>query len=209
MRGLAVAAGRSVVSLSLAVIFFLTHPEVVIDPAMPVPRWPLSETGRRRAGAFVDEALAGRTVTAVWSSDEQKALDGGQIIAARLGVPHRTDAELGENDRSSTGYVPPPEFWEIVAEFFARPDESVRGWAKARDEQARIVRAVTRLDAHEPTGGDLVVVSHGGVGRLLTAHLRGLEIGLEDQPQHPGGGCWLEIERGSLEIRGGWRSVGN
>lgn len=193
----------------MASILFLTHPEVVIDPAVPVPRWPLSEKGRRRAGLFVDEALAGRNVTAVWSSDEQKALDGGAIIAARLGTPHRVDPELGENDRSSTGYVAPPEFWEIVAEFFAKPDVSVRGWAKARDEQARIVRAVTRLAREEATSGDIVVVSHGGVGQLLTAHLQRVEIGREDKPQHPGGGCWLEIDRGSLEIQGGWRSVGD
>ena len=54
-------------------LFFLTHPEVVIDPAVPVPRWPLSQTGRRRA-AWVAEHVAGEGVTAVWSSDEAKAL---------------------------------------------------------------------------------------------------------------------------------------
>lgn len=191
----------------MSIIFFLTHPEVVIDPVVPVPRWPLSDKGRRRMGLFVDEVLADRKVSAVWSSDERKALDGAEIVAHRLGVPHRVDEELAENDRSATGYVAPPEFWEIVEQFFDKPDESVRGWAKARDEQARIVRAVIRLDGQEPAGGDVVVVSHGGVGRLLTAHLRGLQIGREDQPQHPGGGCWLEIERGSLEIQGGWRSI--
>lgn len=191
----------------MSTIFFLTHPEVVIDPAVPVPRWPLSGQGRRRAARFVDEALVGAKIATVWSSDEQKALDGGDIIAERLGVPHRTDPELGENDRSSTGYVAPPEFWQIVAEFFAKPDQSVRGWATARDEQARIVRALIRLDEQEPADADIVVVSHGGVGQLLTAHLQGVGIGLEDKPQHPGGGCWLEIERGSLEIVAGWRSV--
>lgn len=188
-------------------ILFVTHPEVVIDPATPVPQWPLSETGRRRMDLFVVEALAGRAVTAVWTSDERKALDGGEIVAARLGIPHRVDPELGENDRSSTGYVAPPEFWEIVEQFFARPEESVRGWARARDEQARIVRAVTRLAREEPTDGDLVVVSHGGVGRLLTAYLRAVAIGQEDRPEHPGGGCWLVIDRKTLRITEGWRSV--
>lgn len=190
----------------MSTIFFLTHPEVVIDPAVPVPQWPLSPTGRRRMGLFAD-GLAGRQVTAVWSSDERKAMDGAEILAARLGVPHRVDAGLAENDRTSTGYVAPPEFWEIVEAFFDRPDESVRGWARARDEQARIVAAVTRLAREEPTAGDLVVVSHGGVGRLLTAHLRGVEIGLEDRPEHPGGGCWLEIDRARLAITSGWRAV--
>jgi broad specificity phosphatase PhoE len=190
----------------VSTIFFLTHPEVVIEPAVPVPRWPLSGTGRRRARLFVDEALAGRAVAAAWSSDEQKAMDGGEIIATELGVPHRIDPELAENDRSSTGYIAPPEFWAVVAEFFARPDESIRGWATARDEQSRIVRAVTRI-ARDAPPGDLVIVSHGGVGQLLAAHLQGVAIGQEDKPQHPGGGCWLELDREILTITRGWTAV--
>lgn len=190
----------------MSTILFLTHPEVVIDPAVPVPRWPLSEKGRRRMGLFLDE-VRGRNITAVWSSDEQKALDGGEIAAARLGVPHRIDADLAENDRSSTGYIAPPEFWEVVAQFFGQPDVSIRGWATARDEQARIVHAVTRLAAEDETEGDILVVSHGGVGQLLSAHLQGVEIGQEDKPAHPGGGCWLELDRASLQITSGWRST--
>lgn len=191
----------------MSTIFFLTHPEVVIDPTVPVPRWPLSDKGRRRAGLFVDEILERGDVSTVWSSDEQKALDGGAIIAARLGVPHRVDKGLAENDRSATGYIPPPEFWEVVAQFFAKPDESVRGWATARDEQARIVAALTRVAAEAPLKGDLVIVSHGGVGQLLSAHLQGVAIGEEDKPQHPGGGCWLEIDRKSLAISRSWTSL--
>ena len=32
----------------MAAILFITHPEVVIDPKVPVPEWPLSEQGRTR-----------------------------------------------------------------------------------------------------------------------------------------------------------------
>ena len=187
-------------------IYFLTHPQVVIDPAVPVPRWPLSEVGRRRAHLFAD-SLADGTVTAVWSSSEQKALDGGKIIAERLGVQHRIDPELGENDRSATGYITPPEFWEVVAAFFGKPDESVRGWETARHAQARIVTAMRRLARDEPTRGDIVVVSHGGVGELLMAHLQGVAIGLQDKPQHSGGGCWIEIDKETFCVLTEWSNV--
>ncbi len=190
----------------MARLYFLTHPEVVIDPAVPVTRWPLSATGRRRAGLFVDR-VAGGHVTAVWSSGEQKALDGGALIARRLGLPHRIDPDLGENDRSAMGYVAPPEFWEIVAEFFSHPDVSVRGWETASHAQTRIVTALRRLVRDEPTRGDIVVVSHGGVGALLMAHLQGVEIGAEDRPQHPGGGCWFEMDRDRFDILKGWLSL--
>ncbi|CAN7362073.1 phosphoglycerate mutase family protein [Phenylobacterium sp. LjRoot164] len=186
-------------------IYFLTHPEVVIDPAVPITRWPLSDVGRRRMGRFI-EMLDGRGLAAVLSSDEQKALDGAEMIAAAQGVPHLIDPELGENDRESTGFLAPPEFWEVVEQFFSRPDESIRGWERARDAQARIVRAVERA-VREAPAGDLAIVSHGGVGRLLAAHLDGVEIGQEARPEHPGGGCWLEVDRGQLTISRSWNSI--
>jgi len=189
----------------MGAIIFITHPEVVIDPAVPVPRWPLSPVGRARMEALA-ERLAGCEAAAVWSSDEQKAMDGAQILARRLGAPHRIDPALGENGRESTGYIAPPEFWEVVDQFFARPDESVRGWEKARDAQARIIGAVAEVD-RTTAPGVVLVVSHGGVGALLTAHLQDVEIGQEDRPQHPGGGCYLVIDRGPLRLKQSWRAV--
>jgi len=188
-------------------ILFLTHPEVVIDPAIPVPDWPLSGVGRLRMGRFAKALEARGGITSVWSSRERKARDGAEILAARLAVPHRVDPDLGENDRSATGYLAPPEFWEVVAEFFGRPDESVRGWETARAAQARIVGAVNRLALEEATEGDIAVVSHGGVGRLLIALLQGVEIGEEDRPGHPGGGCWIELDRTSLRVVETWRAI--
>ncbi len=189
----------------MGVIVFITHPEVVIDPAVPVPRWPLSPVGRARMEALA-ERLAGREVAAVWSSDEQKAMDGAQILARRLGAPHRINPALGENGRESTGYIAPPEFWEVVDQFFARPDENVRGWEKARDAQARIIGAVAEVD-RTTAPGVVLVVSHGGVGALLTAHLQNVEIGQEDRPQHAGGGCYLVIDRGPLRLKQSWRAI--
>ena len=190
----------------MARIVFVTHPEVVIDPEVPVPRWKLSETGRAQMARFARD-LAERGVTAVWSSAERKATDGAEILSAALGVPHRVDAGLGENDRSSTGYLAGQEFWDVVEVFFGRPDESVRGWETARAAQARIMDAMRRVAETELTQGDVVVVSHGGVGRLLTARLQGVEIGLEARPEHPGGGCWIEIDRDAFRLVEGWRSI--
>jgi len=175
----------------MARIIFMTHPGVVIDPAIPVPQWPLSDLGRARMAAFA-ENLAGAGLTAVWTSDERKALDGGEILSARLGIPHRVDADLGENDRSSTGYLEANEFWSVVQVFFDHPDESVRGWETARHAQARIVAAVNRVA--DAQAGDIAIVSHGGVARLLTAHLQGVTIGAEGRPSNRHGGCFISFE---------------
>jgi broad specificity phosphatase PhoE len=175
----------------MARIIFVTHPDVVIDPAVPVPQWPLSGVGRGRMAAFA-EKLAGEDLAAVWTSGERKALDGGEILSAALNIPHHVDAELGENDRSSTGYLEAEAFWPVVQAFFAHPDESAQGWETARHAQARIVAAVNR--AAEAQVGDVAIVSHGGVARLLTAHLQGVTIGQEDRPRNPNGGCFIVFD---------------
>ncbi|HEX2561131.1 histidine phosphatase family protein [Phenylobacterium sp.] len=186
-------------------LLFVTHTEVVIDPQAAIESWPLSDVGRKRMNRFAD-ALSGAGVTAVWSSAERKAVDGAQILAGRLGITPRVDAGLGENDRSATGYIAPPEFWDVVREFFARPDESVRGWESARAAQRRIVAAVDRVLAAEPAGR-IVVVSHGGVARLLSAHLEGCAIGEEDRPTHPGGGSCRLLGGEPLRPLGPWRDI--
>jgi broad specificity phosphatase PhoE len=151
--------------------------------------------------------LPARRVTAIYASRERKAMDGAEMVAGALGLPFGTEEDLGENGRESTGYIAPPEFWEVVAEFFAHPTRSVRGWERAIDAQARIVRAVSAIAANEPSDGDIVIVSHGGVGALLTAHLQKVEIGKESRPSHPGGGCFLIVDRKTLAITHDWRAI--
>jgi broad specificity phosphatase PhoE len=187
-------------------LIFVTHPEVAIDPLVPVPEWPLNAIGRERMERFAD-CLAGQGVTAVYASTERKAMDGAAIVAERLGLSYGTDRDLGENDRSATGYIAPPEFWQVVNEFFARPHESIRGWERAIDAQARVVEAVGRIARKDGTSGHIVIVSHGGVGCLLTAHLQNVAIGRESRPSHPGGGCFIVIDRKTLALRQDWRVI--
>jgi broad specificity phosphatase PhoE len=190
----------------MASLIFLTHPEVVIDPLVPVPRWPLNETGRRRMERFTD-ALSGIQLSSIHASTEQKAMDGAAIVGERLSLPYSTSEDLGENDRSATGYIAPPEFWEVVHAFFAHPHESIRGWERAIDAQTRIVKAVSRIAAEDRAPGTTLIVAHGGVGCLLMAHLQKVEIGQESRPQHPGGGCFFVVDRDTFSIRQDWRSI--
>ena len=171
-------------------LLFLTHPEVVIDPAVPVPRWHLRADGIARLRRFAASgALAG--VTAVWASTECKAIETAGILAGALGLGVRVREDLGENDRSSTGFLPPPEFERMADAFFASPEASIRGWERAVDVQARIVAAVRAVVAAENGAGDILVAAHGAVGALLRGHLMGAPISRAlDQP---GAGCWFEV----------------
>ena len=118
----------------MASVFFITHPDVLIDPAVPVPDWPLSPRGVARMHAMLGQPwIAG--IVAVCSSTERKARDGAAILAAHLGLLPVARADLGENDRSATGYLPKPQFEATADAFFAHPETSVRGWERAIDAQ--------------------------------------------------------------------------
>jgi len=168
------------------VVRYLTHPQVNIDPSIPVPSWGLSDFGRARMTAVTSTKRLSGT-TQVISSGERKAIETAEIIAAKLGVDVEVREAMHENDRSATGFLVPDEFEAVANQFFAHPHISVRGWERAVDAQLRIVREVEHVLARNRPG-DVLFVGHGGVGTLLYCHYSGLAIDrAHDQPA--GGGC--------------------
>lgn len=163
-------------------IFFITHPEVVVDPATPVPRWRLSDAGVARMRAFVASPVVD-AVGEVWASTETKAIEAAGLLAARFGLPVRVHPGLGENDRTATGFLPPAEFETVAEAFFAHPHQNVRGWESAAAAQARVAGAVDEILAARQGEGDLAIVAHGAVGALLMGAMLGRPISRAlDQP---------------------------
>ena len=141
-------------SPGVSTVYFITHPDVVIDPATPVAQWPLSQRERMRMLKMLENQWISR-VGAIYCSTEQKAMDGAAIISEVLGISYTTIPELGENDRSATGYLSEPEFDAVVDEFFRRPGDSVRGWELAVDAQRRIIAGTKAVLRAKPVDGDV------------------------------------------------------
>jgi broad specificity phosphatase PhoE len=187
-----------------SLVRYLTHPEVAIDPAKPVPEWSLSPVGRARAALAARSAWLWETATIV-SSAERKAIETAEIVGAYLGLGFEIRPEMHENDRSATGFLPQAEFAATADQFFAQPEISVRGWERAIDAQARIVREVETVLAKAPPG-DILLVGHGGVGTLLFCHYSKAAISRKfDQPG--GGGSCFAFRRGTREIVHPWRGI--
>lgn len=188
----------------MARLIFITHPEVVIDPAIPVPAWPLSKAGRARMRAFASGPVC-QAVSAIWASPETKAQEAAAILAAARGLPVNTDRELAENNRTATGYLPAEEFESTANQFFAFPEDSIRGWERAIDAQARIRAAVTSLAREHEGPGDIAIVSHGAVGTLLSCAWRGIPISRRwDQPTQ--GHYWV-ADLSDLVPQHGWMPI--
>ena len=165
----------------MSVAYFITHPEVVVDADTPVPQWHLSDRGVHRMRDFSSQTDVGK-LSAVWASTETKAIEAAGILAGHFGLAISVHPGLHENDRSATGFLPPSEFDRMANAFFARPEESVQGWERAVDAQARVAAAVNDI-LQRFSGENIALVSHGGVGTLLLCKYLGIPITrAADQP---------------------------
>jgi broad specificity phosphatase PhoE len=171
---------------------------------VPVPRWPLSELGKKRMRSGLRQPWV-REIRSIYCSTEQKAIDAATILSQHLGVPFVEVSELGENDRSATGFLPPDEFERVADEFFATPTVSVRGWERAVDAQERVVKAIERIAQRD--NGVIAIVAHGAVGTLLYCHLAGEPIARRwDQPPN-GGGNYFRFTLSPRAAHSWWQPI--
>lgn len=172
----------------MARAIYMTHPEVRIDPEVAVTDWGLNDIGAARVAA-----LASRARTQgfhVISSAERKALETAWPLAApRQAIEVRP--LMHENDRSATGFLKGPEFEATADAFFAQPSESVRGWERAVDVQARILAEVDTVITEHPDR-NLLFCGHGAAGTLLYCALA--EQAISRQWDQQGGGHWFAFD---------------
>ena len=188
---------------------YLTHPQVAMDPDVPVPLWGLSEEGRRRAQAFAARGVVPRGA-AIFSSSETKAVELAEIIAAVAEGPIVSDHRMGENDRSATGFLPPELFEATADRFFAEPETSVDGWERAIDAQTRIVSAVEAALAGVSSDTVVIFCGHGAVGSLLKCHVGRRAIDrAEDQGRTggTGGGNGFVFDFANRRLHSEWTRI--
>lgn len=183
-------------------IWYLSHPEVIVDPCVPVPDWRLSEKGRDRIAGAVADGWPGR-IARIVTSPERKARDTAGLFAAKCGVAPMVIDGMSEIDRSSTGYVPHARHEALADAFFERPAASADGWETAQAAQGRVAAA---FDAAIVGESHILIVGHGGVGTLLWCHLSGAEISRQHD-QVAGGGCFYRIDPVTLRPLETWRRI--
>jgi len=171
---------------------YLTHPEVEIDPDVPIQEWRLSEIGRDRAALAADLPFA-NDFQRIVSSGEVKAVETAEIVGGHLELKPLVLKALHENDRSATGYLAREEFERTADQFFANPDVSIRGWERAIDAQMRIVTGIRAVLRSVQEDDPVLFTGHGAVGTLLMCHLMGAPISrAHDQKR---GGSWYRFEK--------------
>jgi broad specificity phosphatase PhoE len=152
----------------------------------------LDEAGRLQAA---EAALVLGTFDGVWSSDLQRAQLTAMIVAEILGIgPVQVDARLAETDVGPWEGLTQREVEEGWPGFLAarRRPEGFEPYDNAAERMMAALRDIARL--HE--GGEVLVISHGGVIRaarhLLNApdgrlpNLSGSWFTVDDDRVHAG-----------------------
>ena len=187
-------------------LIFLSHPQVVVDPIVPVERWHLSLAGRAALQQFLECNIL-PLPDMIWSSTETKAQETAAILGAHFKRPVQNHVALGENDRSATGFLPPAEFEQVADQFFAQPLHSVRGWERAVDAQARICSGVSDImdAAAKAQHKNIIICGHGATGTLLYCALAGLPVSRHyDQPSQ---GHYWHYDDGAKQMLHHWRNI--
>ncbi|MEL7255047.1 MAG: histidine phosphatase family protein [Pseudomonadota bacterium] len=187
------------------IVRYLSHPQVTIDPDAPVTDWSLNEIGRKRVALLARSGALSGTRHVV-SSGETKAIETASPLAEALGCHLIIREAMHENDRSATGFLPPEEFETVADQFFARPQDSVRGWETAVAAQTRILREVSDCLKH-CIEGDVLLVGHGGVGTLLFCYLSDVPISRSFDQGVGGGGCYFEFTSRLEKPHTGWQAL--
>ncbi len=186
-------------------LYFLSHPEVSIDPNVDIQQWGLSDKGQSRLQKALELPWL-KTISAIYSSKEKKAVETAQVFADFTHLDFTRLEELGEMDRSSTGYLPFVQFDKLVEKFFHAPYESVEGWEKAIDAQNRITVALDLIMAKEK-GKNILICSHGGVGALALSSFKGRSISREEDQPGSGGGNYFVIDTETKKVLQDWTPI--
>jgi probable phosphoglycerate mutase len=145
---------------------------------------PLTDAGMLQAAAAADSL---GTFDAVWASTLQRAANTAAIIAEELGLgPVQLDPSLMEN---AFGPWQGLTIHEIEAGWpgFLAEHRRPQGAEQPEQVTARGLGALRRIAAQHP-GGEVLVITHGGLLRTLRRALGGPEVRFTNL-----GGCWFEV----------------
>ena len=139
---------------------------------------PLNETGRAQA-EFWRRGLARIPFSRICCSDLQRSVETARIIGRRIKAPLTILPGLVEIDLGSWDGMPVSEVRRLFPGEYDRRGANLAGYRPPGGESfsdlsARVVPAFEDLVRH--SAGNLLVVGHAGVNRVILCHLLGMPL---------------------------------
>jgi broad specificity phosphatase PhoE len=163
----------------MSLIYLIRHPHTAVDLSMPAETWNLSAEGCRQLADLL-QAPIWPHVTAIYPSQERKAIVPAKEVALRYRLNVIPRAAFGEVDR---GACTPPDragYEAAVAAFFADPDGHPHGWEPASAVLERMLLEMDRVLSWHHADESIAIVGHGLALTVYMAHLRGVAPTLDD-----------------------------
>jgi len=140
---------------------------------------PLSDPGRAQARR-VGEALASHAIGRVITSDLSRAIETAERAAEPHRLPVNSHRELREyhcGEWEGRPYLDiRSDDKERFQNWFNNPETATPGGESMAVAQRRAVPLLESIVATMGEGGALLVVAHGGINRLIAAHLLGMPL---------------------------------
>jgi len=160
---------------------------------------PLNERGLQQS-AHIAQQLAGAGLTAIYSSDLQRALDTARALSAATGLPVQTDPRLREiNQGEWQGLLAEDveaRYGDILRRRRLNPlDAGPPGGETVKQVLDRVIAAIDEIRRHHPLER-VAVVSHGFALALVRVHYQDYPFS-EVWKLIPPNDQWLEMQLAS------------
>ncbi len=171
-------------------LIFIRHGETAINTRGKLHKLydtePLSEAGRKQIQATVN-TLKKYKLSKIYSSEEQRALESGKLIAEGLQIPLESLMELHERDWGDFAGKEWPEVQKILdkltlEERYNYVSPNGESWKTA---ESRLIKVVHTIIENNPNK-TIAIVTHGGSIRILMPYLLNMpkEESFKHNPQN-------------------------
>jgi broad specificity phosphatase PhoE len=183
-------------------LYYITHPEVKIDPQIAIEDWNLSQIGRTKAINISKEPFW-KDIDLIITSPEMKAQTTAKIISEKTKVPVIKKDCLAEFDRSSTGFLKYEKYMEYMNKFYTTPDQSIDGWETALDAQTRIINCIDEFIKDEKYN-NIAVIGHGATATLYKCFIKQIAPSFDEDPKAQG--KYFVVDLDSNTLVSDWKS---
>jgi broad specificity phosphatase PhoE len=157
----------------MSVLVLIKHSLPEIQEGVPASQWHLSVQGRERAHRLAPQ-LADYGLVRIFSSQEPKAAETAEILAADSKLPYQSLPNLHEHVRPISTNFSQAAFEADVASLFAQPNVLVFGSETANQAHERFRQAVEGI-VEANSGKNIAIVAHGTVISLFVSRACGME----------------------------------
>ena len=159
----------------MTTVYFITHPEVIPDPGIPISMWDYTDYGASRWDKILSKLWI-KDIEKLYSSPETRAIKAAQRMADSLNYNLHVREDLGPVKRPTDKVLTPEEFAAARGLFYQFSTISNAGWEKAVDAQHRIIVTVDTILQESQNVHHIAVVSHEDLCILLLCHVKQIEI---------------------------------